>query len=883
MRLSAGTRLGPYEILAPIGAGGMGEVYKARDTRLDRTVAIKVLPPQTSGRPEVRQRFEREARAVSALNHPHICTLHDIGHDGDLDYLVMEFLEGETLAERLKRGPLPLDQALRTATEIADALDRAHRTGIVHRDLKPGNIMLTKDGAKVLDFGLAKMHPLAAGSAVSGGSVMQTLTSPLTGEGAIIGTLQYMAPEQLEGREADARSDIFSFGAVLYEMAAGRKPFDSPTQAGLIAQIMQSDPPGLSSVLPQAPSALEQLARACLAKDPAERRQTMRDVLTDLKWIATSSSRSGLPHPAASARRLPVWMWKASAAVFAFGALALAAAWWLRPKPDAQVARFAIPAPEKATFGFGLALSPDGRSLAFAASTDGGQDLLWIRPVDALAPHAIPGTDGAQLPFWSPDGRSVAFFAQGKLKRVDLSGGPVQTICEANDPRGGAWGPDGTILVAPESSLPLQRVPATGGTPVSLTKLDPSRMELSHRWPKFLPDGRHYLCFTSCGNPSNLAIAVGSLDSPDLRILTRADSAPDYSPPGFLLFARGTTLMAQSFNLSSFRLSGDPVPVAQGMHTMGISTGPTGAAQFTVSANGTLVYQTGGEQPEQLAWFDRSGKSLGTLGPPGSVNSPALSPDGRRAVVDGSSDLWLFDTARGSPTRFTFAALGDSAGVWSPDGSRIVYAANRNGRSELYVKSTSGGGAEQSLLRTDFDLMPDDWSSDGRFLLYESFTTKTRGDLWYLPMEGDRKPVSYLQTEFNEAHPRLSPDGKWLAYTSDETGRPEIYVQSFPTPGNGKFLISSNGGDQPAWRLDGKELYYLTADRKLMSVQVKTAPSFEAAPSQLLFQTHVPQISITTFRNHYAAAPDGRRFLVTSIPEAGSPTPLVVVLNWFPH
>jgi hypothetical protein len=699
MSLFAGTRLGPYEILAPLGAGGMGEVYKARDTRLDRTVAIKVLPPQTAGRPEVRQRFEREARTVSALNHPHICTLHDIGHEGDLDYLVMEFLEGETLADRLKRGPLPLDQALRTATEIADALDRAHRTAIVHRDLKPGNIMLTKDGAKVLDFGLAKMHPLAAASAVSGGSVMQTLTSPLTGEGAIVGTLQYMAPEQLEGRETDTRSDIFSFGAVLYEMAAGRKPFEARTQAGLIAQIMQTEPPGLSSVLPAAPPALEQLARACLAKDPAERRQTMRDVLTDLKWIAASSSRPDLARPpAAPARRLPVWIWKASAAFFALAALALAAAWWLRPKPETSVARFAIVAPEKAAFGFGLALSPDGRRLAFAATPDGGPDLLWIRPMDTLSPHAIPGTEGAQLPFWSPDGRSVAFFTLGKLKRVDLSGGPVQTICDAPDPRGGAWGPDGTILFAPESGLPLQRVPATGGTPVSLTRLDLTRMEISHRWPKFLPDGRHYICFTYCSKPSNLAIAVGSLDSPELRILTRADSAPDYSPPGFLLFARGTTLMAQSFNPSSFRLSGDPISVAQDIHTIGISTGPTGAAQFTVSANGTLVYQTGGEQPEQLAWFDRAGNPLGPVGPPGSVNSPDLSPDGRRAVIDGASDLWLFDTARGNPTRFTFTAVGDSAGIWSPDASRIVFSANRNGRAELYVKSTSGAGPEQPLL-----------------------------------------------------------------------------------------------------------------------------------------------------------------------------------------
>jgi Tol biopolymer transport system component len=787
------------------------------------------------------------------------------------------------LAERLKRGPLTLDQTLRTATEVADALDRAHRTGIVHRDLKPGNIMLTKDGAKVLDFGLAKMRAQNAGAAVSGGSVMQTLTSPLTGQGAIVGTLQYMSPEQLEGEEADARSDIFAFGAVLYEMATGRRPFDSRTQAGLIAQIMQSEPPGISAVIPQAPPALEQLARACLAKDPAERRQTMRDVLTDLKWIAAAGSKAAAAGHAPANRRLPVWVWKAIAGVSLLAAAALAAAWWLRPESQPATTRFTLSAPENTSFGLGLALSPDGRRLAFIAFPDGGQELLWVRAMDSLTAAPIAGTEGAQFPFWSPDGRSIAFFAQGKLKRVEAAGGPVQVVCDATDPRGGAWGPDGVMLFSPVASGPLYRVAATGGAPAPITKLDPARLEASHRWPHFLPDGRHFICFSYSSKPTDNAIAVGSLDSQDLRILTKADSAPAYSPPGYLLFARGSTLMAQSFDAGKMRLAGDAIPAAQNVNLVGVSTGPTAAIQFSVSATGTLVYQPGGAQAEQLAWFDRKGKLLGNLGPAGTTNSPELSPDGKRVLVEGTADEWLLDATRGIPTRLTFGGIGDSAGLWSPDGKHFIFEGVRNGRADLYMRSTEGGGEEQLLVTSNLDKGADDWSRDGRVLVFEDYDPQTRSDLWWAPLDGDRKPVPYLRSGYNESHGRLSPDGRWMAYASDETGRSEIYVQSFPTPGGGKRLISSNGGDQPAWRRDGKELFYLSLDRKLMAVEVQTGATFEAAAPQPLFHVRVPVINITLFRNHYTVSPDGQKFLVVTIPEMSAAAPLVVELNWLPR
>ncbi len=869
MSLSNGTRLGPYEILAPLGAGGMGEVYKARDTRLDRTVAVKILPGQTADRREVRQRFEREARAVSALNHPHICTLHDVGNHAGIDYFVMEYVEGESLAQRLQRGPMPLQQAIRTATEVADALDRAHLTGIVHRDLKPGNIMLARNGAKVLDFGLAKIQTEAAGP--SGvGSLVPTLTSPVTGGGAILGTLQYMSPEQLEGKEADARSDIFAFGVVLYEMIAGKRAFQAPTQAGLIAQILELEPAPLP---PTTPPALERLIRLCMAKDPGERRQTMRDVLLDLKWIA-----SGSPEAQAQPERRPrSWLWISAAA--ALGAvLALAAGWWLRPRTAAPPMRLTLSPPAKSTFENGLALSPDGRRLAFVARPAGGQDLLWIRALDELSAHPVAGSENASFPFWSPDGRFVAFFAQGKLKKLDPASGLIQVICDADDPRGGSWGAE-AILFSPNPNAPLYRVAPGGGAPAALTKLDQTRAEISQRWPVFLPDGRQFVYFSMSLKSKTHVLVAASLDGKEGGVLTPTSSAAAWWPSGYLLFGRDSTLMAQPFSTGSLRLSGEPFPIARDLAVTGLNAGPFGAAQFSVSRDGTLVYQPGGARASQLTWFDRSGNPLGKVGEAGTTGDPDLSPDGTRAVVEGSADLWMVDLIHGSSSRFTFEGVGDTLAVWSPDGRRVAFGSARNGRSDIYVKSVETS-AEELLVKSDIDKVPDDWSHDGRYLIYESPSPQTRYDLYWIPMDGDRKPVSYLQTEFNEFHARLSPDGHWLAYTSDETGRPEVYVQSFPTPG-GKVLISVNGGDQPAWRRDGLELFYLRPDRMLMSVDVKTGAKFESGAPRPLFLTDTPNAG-AYFRNHYAPHPDGQRFLVVNVPPEQSAAPLVVVLNAAP-
>ncbi len=884
MTLSSGARLGPYEIAEPIGAGGMGEVYRARDTRLDRTVAIKVLPAHSADRPEVRQRFEREARAASALNHPHICTLHDIGRQDDIDYLVMEYLEGETLADRLRKGAMPLDQSLRIATQVADALDRAHRTGITHRDLKPGNIMLTKDGAKVLDFGLAKIRERGAGPAMSGGSVMATLTSPLTGEGSIVGTLQYMSPEQLEGQEADARSDIFAFGSVLYEMVAGRRPFEAKTQASLIARILEHDVAPLSSIVPSAPPALEQLLRSCLAKDPDERRQNMHDVLVDLRWIAEGGSRAGIPTPVPAPRKARPVAWMAACAVLALAAVTLAILYWQRPRPESPMVRFTIPPPEKQGFGYGLTISQDGKRVAFVAAAAEGQPQLWIRSLDSLASQPIPGTEGASFPFWSPDGRSVGFFAGGKLNKVDTVGGPVQNLADAPDPRGGAWNEAGVILFAPNTTSPLQRVSASGGSAaVEVTRLDGTRKEHSHRWPHFLPDGRHFLCFSYIGGSAN-AIATGSLDSKDLTILTPADSAPAYSS-GFLSYVRGSILMAQPFDAGRLRLSGDAVAVAQGVAAEG-EIGPTAFSRFSFSHNGVLVYKTGSSEAGQFTWFDRAGKPLGTVGDSGTYAAPALSPDQRRLIFDWNETpagniLWEWNLSRNVKSRFSFGSVQDSSAVWSPDGSTVVYASKRAVAADLYSKPATNAGKEQLLFASQFDKYPNCWTLDGRTVVFELYAPKRKTELWTLSV-ADRKAAPYLQSEFDVAHSSVSPDGHWLAYSSDESGRPEIYVQSFPIPTGGKYTISPAGGDQPSWRRDGKELFYIARDQKLMAVPVATGAAFEAQAPRALFTARVDNapLTLTGARNSYVASGDGQKFLVYTVSDAVSTTPITVVLNW---
>ncbi len=887
MPLSSGTRLGPYEILALLGAGGMGEVYRARDTRLERTVAIKVLPAHLAASPERRQRFEREARAVSSLNHPHICALYDIGQQDGVDFLVMEYLEGETLAHRLEKGPLPPEQVLRYGIETADALDKAHRQGITHRDLKPSNIMLTKSGAKVLDFGLAKA--VAPRTAASGTSGSTTLSSPLTMEGTILGTCQYMAPEQLEGKEADARSDIFAFGAVLYEMATGRKAFEGKTQASLIAAIMERDPAPLSTLQPLAPPALNRLIKTCLGKDPDERWQTAHDLMLELKWIAEGGSQAGLPAPVIARRKSREKLAWALSAVLLLAALLATAAYLRLALRPARIFRTYVLPPEKSAFvvlgaNAGPAVvSPDGRRLAFVARGPGGKSVLWVRPLDALTAQPLAGTENASVPFWSPDSRWLGFFADSKLRKIGASGGPPQALCDAPNGRGGSWSQEGTVVFSPNFDDPLYRVPAAGGVATPVAKLDQSRQENSHRWPYFLPDGRHFLYWARSGSVEYNGTYVGSLDGQEPKLVLRGNSDAVYAPPGYLLFVRDRSLMAQPFDARSMLASGDAFPVAEQVR---VNAGAY-KALFSVSQNGVLAYHgaAGTAAGSQLRWFDRTGKEGATVGEPAVYLYQQLSPNGQKlaaAIADstGNYDIWVYDLSRGVKTRLTFAVSIESSPIWSPDGMRIAFASNRKGQFDIYQKAANGIGEEEALLETSAEERPMSWSSDGRYIAYirKEMQGKTKWDVWVLPLFGDRKPFPLLQSEFDELHPAFSPDGRWLAYTSNESGTNEVYVRPFPG-GGGKWQVSTRGGSQPRWRRDGKELFYLAADNKLMAVEIKEkGASLEIGNVQPLFQAR--PVSVLTFGAVYDASADGRRFLINSATEQESSEPITLVINW---
>jgi len=879
--MEPGACLGPYEILSPLGAGGMGEVYRARDTRLGRTVAVKVLPSHLCASHEARQRFEREARAVSSLNHPHICTLHDVGRHEGVDFLVMECLEGETLSSRLERGPLPADELLRYAIQIADALDKAHRQSLIHRDLKPGNIMLTKAGAKLLDFGLAKST--GAAPAALELTVSPTVGSPLTAEGSIVGTFQYMAPEQLEGQEADARSDLFAFGAVLYEMASGRRAFQGKSQASVIAAILHLDPPSLTSLQPLSPPALERVVGRCLAKDPDERWQTARDLVFELQWIAQAGSRPEAPTPASMLERTRerfLWLFVVALLGTAFGL-----AWHQAVSVEERAIRAFVPAPDRTTIrstGLGagpVMVSPDGRRLVFSARKENGIDLLWVRPLDAVVATALAGTEGASFPFWSPDGRSIGFFADGKLKRIDVAGGPALSLCDADNGRGGTWSPGGVILFGPDPSSGLFRVPEAGGAPVEVTKLDRAGHEETHRWPQFLPGGKNFIYFSriTVGDEAN-AVMAGSLDGGDPRVVFRGISNALYAS-GHLLFVREATLMAQPFDPDDLTFAGDAFPIAEQVQLdASFSRGV-----FSASENGVLVYQTGIPQTgSQLIWFDRSGKQTGLLGDKAVYADFSISPDLERVVVNvsdprvGPPDLWIYEVARNLRTRFSFDAGPDNCPVWSPDGSRVVFSSLRKGSFDLYIKSYAGSADEEPLLQTEHHQCTQGWSSDGRYVAYQNRGVPGTGlDIWVLALSGDSKPIPFLRTEFSEFDPQFSPDGRWIAYVSDESERDEVYVAPFPGPGR-KWQISTAGGTRPRWRQDGREIYYLAEDNRIIAVEVgQQGSTFEVGSASPLFEIR-PRRPGTIYR----ASPDGQRFLVNTAVDEEHSSPLTLVVNW---
>jgi Tol biopolymer transport system component/tRNA A-37 threonylcarbamoyl transferase component Bud32 len=873
MSLAPSTRLGPYEVLSPLGAGGMGEVYKARDTRLDRTVAIKILPEHLSSSPQIRERFEREAKAISSLSHPHICPLYDVGHQDGIDFLVMEYLEGETLAHRLKKGPLPADQVLRYAIEIADALDTAHRHGVIHRDLKPGNVMLTKSGTKLLDFGLAKVR---AAEAVAGVTVLPTQTTPLTAEGTILGTLQYMAPEQLEGKEADARTDIFALGEVIYEMATGRKAFEGKSHAGLIAAILEREPPSISTSQPMAPPALDHVVRTSMAKDPDARWQTAHDVLLQLNWIAEAGSQAGAGKPAftpRSRRQLLPWL---LASVVSVALLALALVHFREKPAEVHTIRFTVPLPGIALQGVTTyaVISPDGRRMVIGGTTPEGKSLLWIHSLDSLTTEPLAGTDGAVLPFWSPDSRSVAFFsgsgAKDELKKIDMSGGPVQTICEVpNGALGGDWNQDGVIVLG-NSAGPLLSISADGGSPQPVTELVKSRRETGHMWPHFLPDGRRFLYLSVSAGARESGIYAGSLDSRKTQLVIRSASNVSYVPPGYLVYSSQGTILAQKADADSLRVSGSPFPIAPQVSTFAFWPG----TQFSTSRNGVLAYVAGSSGKVQLAWYDRDGKRLGSIGEPGFYPQISLSPDEKRLAVQRTesnvTNLWILELARGIFSRLTFNPDGDLNPQWSPDGRELLYTSTRNGHLDLYRKPL-GGAEEQLVYHSEEAKGPFYWSKDGWIL----FVAGDPGSFYRIPLAGERKPLPALKSDFGLDMAAVSQDGRWVAWESGESGRSEVYAAAYPAFIE-KRQVSIAGGCQPLWRRDSKELFYLTLDGKLEAVDVRAGATLDTGTPHMLFRASVVVIPS---QGEYCVTGDGKRFIFRE-PVGETTAPVNVVVNW---
>lgn len=875
MPIAAGTRFGPYEIISAAGAGGMGEVYRAKDTRLDRIVAVKVLPSELANDPEKRQRFEREARSISTLSHPHICTLHDIGQQDGVDYLVLEYLEGETLEKKLEKGLLPTPEVLKYAIELADALDRAHRQGIIHRDIKPGNIMLTKSGVKLMDFGLAKLKS----DSVPVTDALTEITSDkkLTAEGTILGTFQYMAPEQLEGREADARTDIFAFGEVLYEMATGRPAFGGRTRASLIAAILSVDPKPITEVAPMSPPTLDHIAKTCLAKDPDDRWQTAHDLAHELKWIAESGGHAGGTVPlAAKGKTQKVLPWLISCALLV--ALTVTVVWLRSFKPPEQTMQFYAPLPFPAR---DIAIAPNGHTIAVVGYQESARkNVLWIYELGTQDAKSIADSEGATYPFWSADGRSLAFFADGKLKKVEVSGGPVQTLCDAPSGRGGTWNKDGVIVFNPDALLGggLYRVSASGGRPTQISNPDTSRGENSHRWPVFLPDGKHYLYMAAnfSGREDVDAIFVGSLDSNEKRFVVQASGNAAYAAPGYLLFYRDKTLLAQRFNLKRFALSDEPKTILTE-----IQYEPAVArAVFAVSDKGLLVAQTGsGVAISQPVWFDRKGNEVGVVGKPDVYGNVSLAPNGRVLAVDktdmGSqnTNLWTYELQRDSAKRLTFHSGIDGVPIWSPDGTSLVFSSTRQLRNDLYIKNSDGAQEEKSIVRDDLNKFPSDWSRDGKYILYTGDK-----DFWSVTVP-EIKSSLFLKAVSALRNGQFSPDGKWVAFASNETGKWEIYVTSFPEA-RGKWQVSIGGGEQPRWRGDGKELFYLSSDVKMMAAPVTLGANFDAVTPIALFQTTPRQSVSRTDLFVYDVSRDGQRFLINTQVKQGESQPMSVVLNW---
>ena len=882
MPLFPGTHLGPYEITGPLGSGGMGEVYRARDTRLERTVAIKILPTEFSADPIRKQRFEREAKTISSLNHPHICVLHDVGSQDGISYLVMECVEGETLAKRLEKGALPLEQVLKYGAQIADALDKAHRGGVIHRDLKPGNIMLTPTGAKLLDFGLAKpATPLPITATVTA----TASASPVTEQGTIVGTFQYMSPEQVEGKELDGRSDIFSLGAVLYEMLTGQKAFEGKSQFSVASAILEKEPAPINTIKPMTPPALDHAIRKCIAKSPEDRWQSAADIKHEISWISQSSADGSLSFAAGSKKSLWTGVLALGLAVVLLAVLGVGAKFLLgRRETPAPVVRAALSLPSNVTLltlgdlGGAPAISPDGTNIVFVGISEQKQ-MLFLRPLDSASAKPLAGTEGGKFPFWSSDGKSIAFFSGQQLKRLDLAGGPPVNLAPAPDARGGSWAGD-VILFTPDIYEVIYRVPANGGKPIAVTTLDRSQ-HTTHRWPHFLPDGKHFLYLAAnhiSDTPEKSAIYAASIDGGNAKQILQTNARALYSS-GNLLYFRDGSLMAQPFDVSHLRLEGDAAPIGQVLRENG-----NWGMMASASENDVLIFQGAGAVSYPVLWFDRNGHSLGPAPISLQVSDLRLSPDGTRAGVvgfDGAHGVvYVCDLKTGAKTRLTFGEDNWFLS-WSPDGSRVAYSAQRAGTkySDIFFKPANGSGERELLIASDDANHPTDWTRNGQYIVLN------RGDLgsqriWILPLFGDRKAFPLFPNgTFDHFDGRVSPDGKWIAYQSRESGVMELYVTSFPA-GVGKWQISSElSSVQPAaaWRGDGKELYFVASGNLMVASIQESANGITVSAERPLF--HSPFLNTRVRAIFDVDSKEGQRFVGNVAPDT-SALPLNVITNW---
>lgn len=871
MKLEEGVKLGPYSILGPIGAGGMGEVFKARDTRLDRTVAIKVLPAMYAQDPALRSRFDREAKAISSLNHPNICVLYDIGRENGTEFLVLEYLEGETLGSRLKRGALQSEELFRYATQVADALERAHKQGLVHRDLKPANIMLTKDGAKLLDFGLAKLK-------ISGGVVEGiegiTRTTPLTGEGTIIGTLQYMSPEQLEGKEADQRSDIFAFGALLFEMATGQRAFQGGSQASLIAAILKEEPRSISELQPLSPPMLDRAIRQCLAKDPDQRWQSAGDLKRALVWASEGGSQVGIPLTVSRQRRSREKVLWILSGLLLMAVLALTYTFLTRPQIEPRVARFTLSTTPGLSSVSWPRISPDGSMVAYVASDSTGRQGIYVRPLNSLGSHFLVASSG--WPFWSTDSKQLAYFENNQLKKISINGGLAQIVCAGVTGSDGSWGRNGIILFDGSRSDSLRQVPATGGTPTAASTLDHTKGERLSAWPCFLPDGEHFLFLANDGATSKFTLKVGKIGAMEVKHLAIVDSRVEYAN-GHILYIKDNLLVAHPFDLGKLEFSGEPVPLSDGVQSLGERT------MFSASNDGTLIFQGGDAGSARAVYvLDRSGKLIESVTESGMCLDFSLSPDDSKLAFGSvqekpdQSDVWVRDLKRNVVSRLTFGPGRNEWPLWSHDGTEIIYSSNQ-GKSHysIYKRNANGTGSEVAVLSKDSsDVGVVSISKDGRQMLIQVAAGNI--DLWIQDETGKAEP--FLTQPYAENRGDFSPDGKFLAYQSAETGDPEIYIRELTASG-GKWQVSSSLGRCPIWSADGKELYYVTPEFDFMSAPISYENGLNIGTPVKLFNHRYVFDGAGTL-NPYDVTSDNQRFYVLSPINLGGAAEFVVVQNW---